>query len=93
MATRGSYVHNSMVEFRGHPENVSFMQFSQKIDGFRQKDSGLLELVQLYKQNPLDKFFIFTMYQNYTLALSEWILAKWDQWWPFFQKAWFAAFL
>ena len=26
--------------FRGrHPENVSFMQFSQKIDGFRQKDS------------------------------------------------------
>ena len=25
--------------FRGHPENVGFMQFSQKIDGFRQKDS------------------------------------------------------
>ena len=25
--------------FRGHPENVSFMQFSQKIDGFRQIDS------------------------------------------------------
>ena len=24
--------------FRGDPENVSFMQFSQKIDGFRQKD-------------------------------------------------------
>ena len=23
--------------FGGHPENVSFMQFSQKIDGFRQK--------------------------------------------------------
>ena len=37
MATRGSYVNNSMVEFSGHPENVSFMQFSQKIDGFRQK--------------------------------------------------------
>ena len=38
MATRGSYmyVHNSVVEFSGHPEN---MQFSQKIDGFRQKDS------------------------------------------------------
>ena len=28
-----------MVEFSGHPENVSFMQFSRKIDGFRQKDS------------------------------------------------------
>ena len=25
--------------FRGHPENVSFMQFSQKINGFIQKDS------------------------------------------------------
>ena len=24
---------------RGHPDNVSFMQFSLKIDGFRQKDS------------------------------------------------------
>ena len=36
MATRGSYVHNSMVRnFRGHPKNVSFMQFSQKINGFR----------------------------------------------------------
>ena len=27
------------VNFRGHPENVSFMQFSQNIDGFRQRDS------------------------------------------------------
>ena len=25
--------------FRGHPENVSFGQFSQKMYGFRQKDS------------------------------------------------------
>ena len=44
MATRGSYVHNSMVEFSGgggggHPENVSFMQFSQNVDDFRQDDS------------------------------------------------------
>ena len=37
MAT--SYVHNPMAEFSGHHKNVSFMQFSQKIDGFRQKDS------------------------------------------------------
>ena len=41
--------------FRGHPENVSFMQFSQNIDGF--------------KQNPLEKFYSFTISQNYTLAL------------------------
>ena len=39
MATRGSYVHNSMVEFQRHPENGSFMQFSQKIEGIRQKYS------------------------------------------------------
>ena len=26
--------------------------------------------MQLYKQNPYEKFFIFTIYQNYTLALS-----------------------
>ena len=25
--------------FRGHPKNVSFMQFCGKNDGFRQKDS------------------------------------------------------
>ena len=31
MATRGSYVHNFMVKFRGHPENDSFMQFSQNL--------------------------------------------------------------
>ena len=41
IATRGSYVHNSMVKFLGHPENVSFkyMQFSQNTDGFRQNNS------------------------------------------------------
>ena len=39
MATRGHYVHNSMVECLGHPENVTFMQFYQKTDGFRLKDS------------------------------------------------------
>ena len=49
MVTRGSYVHNPMAEFSGHPdpENISFMQFSQKIDGFRQKTiHRVLELVQ-----------------------------------------------
>ena len=25
--------------YRGHPDNISFMQFSTKIDGFEQKDS------------------------------------------------------
>ena len=65
------YVHNSMIEFRGHPKNVGLIQFSQKIDGFQtNRFTGLLELTQLHKQSPLEKFFIFTIYQNYTLALN-----------------------
>ena len=56
---------------RGHPDNVSFMQFSTKIDGFEQKDSqGFENSYNSYEQYPLEKFFIFTIYQNYTLALT-----------------------
>ena len=55
---------------RGHPDNVSFMQFSKKIDGFEQKDSqGFENSYNSYEQYPLEKFFILTIYQNYTLAL------------------------
>ena len=57
--------------YRGHPDNISFMQFSTKIDGFKQKDSqGFENSYNSYEQYPLEKFFIFTIYQNYTLALS-----------------------
>ena len=53
-----------------HPENVSFMQLFWNYGWFHTKwFTGLLELVQLYKQNPLQKFFVFTIYQNLTLAL------------------------
>ena len=46
------------------------MQFSTKIDGFEQKDSqGFENSYNSYEQYTLEKFFIFTMYQNYTLAL------------------------
>ena len=46
------------------------MQFSMKIDGFEQKDSqGFENSYNSYEQYPLEKFFIFTIYQNYTLAL------------------------
>ena len=56
--------------YRGHPDNISFMQFSTKIDGFKQKDSqGFENSYNSYEQYPLEKFFIFTIYQNYTLAL------------------------
>ena len=57
---------------RGHPDNISFMQFSMKIDGFEQKDSqGFENSYNSYEQYPLEKFFIFTIYQNYTLALRK----------------------
>ena len=70
MATRGSYVHIYMGELSGHPDNISFMQFSTKIDGFEQRDSqGFENSYNSYEQYPLEKFLIFTIYQNYTLAL------------------------
>ena len=71
MATRGSYMYISLWEnYRGHPDNISFMQFSTKIDGFEQKDSqGFENSYNSYEQYPLEKFLIFTIYQNYTLAL------------------------
>ena len=48
------------------------MQFSTKIDGFEQKDSqGFENSYNSYEQYPLEKFFIFTIYQNYTLALKD----------------------
>ena len=47
------------------------MQFSTKIDGFEQKDlQGFENSYNSYEQYPLEKFFIFTIYQNYTLALK-----------------------
>ena len=60
---------------RGHPDNVSFMQISTKIDGFEQRDSQGFEnsynsLIWTIPIN-LEKFFIFTIYQNYTLDLRK----------------------
>ena len=62
---------------RGHPDNVRFMQFSTKIDGFEQKDSqGFENSYNSYEQYPLEKFFIFTIYQNYSLALKAWTIIE-----------------
>ena len=53
------------------------MQFSTKIDGFEQKDSqGFENSYNSYEQYPLEKFIIFTIYQNYTLALTRVSLPK-----------------
>ena len=71
MATRGSYVQNSMVEFSGASRKCQFYAiFSQNWWFQTKRFTGLLDLIQLNKQNPLEKFFIFTIYQNYTLALK-----------------------
>ena len=41
------------------------------MDGFRQNDSqGCLEFIKLYKQNPLENIFIFTIYQTIPLAFN-----------------------
>ena len=72
MATRGRLCTHLYGNYsRGHPDNISFMQFSTKIDGFEQKDSqGFENSYNSYEQYPLENFFIFTIYQNYTLALT-----------------------
>ena len=58
MATRESYVHNSMETFSGASRKISFMQFSQNIDGFRRKDS------QDFKNsyNSINRKFSFSLF-------------------------------
>ena len=47
------------------------MQFSMKIDVFKQKDSqGFENSYNSYGQYTLEKLFMFTIYQNYTWALN-----------------------
>ena len=51
--------------FRGHPENYSFMQFLKiLIVSDKMIHRAFRTHIQLYKQNPLEKIFIFTIYQN-----------------------------
>ena len=47
------------------------------MDGFEQKDSqGFENSYNSYEQYPLENFFIFTIYQNYTLALMWYCYSK-----------------
>ena len=47
------------------------MQFCTKIDGFEQKESqGFENSYNSYEQYPLEKFFIFFIYQNYTSSFN-----------------------
>ena len=70
MATRGSNVQYGKI-LGGIPKMLVFIQFSQNI-GFRQNNlqsfsKELIQVIQLYKQNLLEIFFFFTIYQNYWL--------------------------
>ena len=50
---------------------IVLCNFLRKIDGFEEKDSqGFENSYNSYEQYPLEKIFIFTIYQNYTLALT-----------------------
>ena len=63
------------------------MQFSTKFDGFEQNDSqGSENSYNSYEQYPLEKFLIFTIYQNYTLALSSDLLLL-KQWYTILHYA------
>ena len=71
MTTRGSYVHKPMVNFSGASQKFYFYAIFSKYSWFQTKRfTSLLELIKLYEQNPLQNFFIFTIYLNYTLALT-----------------------
>ena len=73
------YINLSITEFPGPSRKfVFYASFSENLWFQTIRFTGLLELVQLYKQNQLDKIFIFTIYQNYTLDLTRETLAKHD---------------
>ena len=82
MATRGSYVHNSYGRiFGGIPKMLVLCNFLIKLMVSDKRFTGLLELIQLYKQNPLENFFIFTMhlpklYIGFNIIYFTWPLRK-----------------
>ena len=64
MDTRGSYVHNSMVEYSAASKNFTLCNFLRNLWFQTKRFTGLLELKQLYKQTLLEKFLIFSKYQT-----------------------------
>ena len=73
MITRGSFVHKPMVKFLGASPPPPFCPTKfLKILMVSDKTIHMAIRINktLYKQNPLEKIFIFTVYQNYSLALT-----------------------
>ena len=71
MATRGSYVHNSTVEFSGASRKY-YAIFSENWWFQTKRFTALLELVQLYKQNPLEKRFHFHHLPKLYIGIKNW---------------------
>ena len=67
------YLCNSMVEISGAYRKFKFYAiFSENLWFQTKRFTGLLELIQLYKRNTLEKFLIFTIYQKYILGWKVW---------------------
>ena len=49
----------------GQPENFSILQFCQNVDFFSDKT-----IHKTLQRKPIKDFFLYTIYQNYTLALK-----------------------
>ena len=77
MATRGSCVHISMVEFSGGiPKNLVLCNFFRILMvSDKMIHRAFRTHTTLFKQNQSEIFFssIFTIYQNYTLALRHFL--------------------
>ena len=59
-------VYITMVKFQGHSENVCFMQLSQNM---WKQFTRLLELLKLYKQNPLEDFSFYPNYIGFKMSI------------------------
>ena len=64
------YITNMVKCLGGIPKMLVLCNFLKILMVQTKQFVRLLELIQLYKLNPLEKTFILTMYQNCTLALK-----------------------
>ena len=63
----GAMYINSMVEFGGGGASRKYLVYAIFSENWwfqTKRFTGLLELIQIYNQHPLEKYFIFNIYQN-----------------------------
>ena len=79
MTNRGSYVHKLMVGFSAASQFV-FAYFSKYWWFHTKQFTGLSEFRKLYKQNPLEKLFIFTIIPKLYFGFNKYIYVglTWD---------------